>query len=148
MKKGPISIGILKAFIECKVKKNPMAGKHEFGEEWKGTKPRSLRWFLCWIWHWMLQYNPGLSPIVSPAMSPWQTTRYHFAWIGPLSAWIPPATVGVEVSAQGGMSSPFTAQHLCESGVSWKWERVWIALAGKVWVGEVNLVWVVGWLSN
>lgn len=60
----------------------------------------------------------------------------------------PPAQADVEVSAEGGMCSLFPAQHLCESGRSCQWERVGMALAGKVWVGGVNSVWVVGRLGN
>lgn len=39
-------------------------------------------------------------------------------------------------------------QHRCESYLSWKGEWFWIASAEKVWVGEVNSVWVVGRHSN
>lgn len=98
----------------------------------------------------MLQHSPGLSPsaksFVNPAVPSCHITWCHLDWL--CLCMMPPAQADVEVSAEGGTSSFLTAQHLCESGMSWGWERAWIALAGRVWVGEVNSVWVVGRLSS
>lgn len=103
--------------------------------------------FAPWIWRWMLQHNPGLSSIPKSSVSPAEPPDIPVHGLG-LWAWLAPAQAGVEVPAEGGRCSLFTAQHLRESGTSWRWERVWIALPGKVWVAEVSSVWVVGRLRN